>query len=418
METIKIRRLISVLCLGLTIATACDTANNVDLPDEHYFMKLYGEDGDQSGVDMVALPDGNFLLLGNSELNDEKKLDLLKVDPEGQILWQRKYGSITDVAVDIEAIGDGNFVILSSFTNPLNQSSDVKLMRITPNGDKIDSVMYGTTANDFPRSVTPLLDGGFIVSGFSELGENLGFGNIFHYRCTANLVFLDDSNAWISYYGSVGEIDRAIKVFQIEDDRFYVFSYSTQLYPGKLSKNSNFQYYSINATGTANNPAYIGGDTRNLSLSFVCQLSDELAGGFLLLGTEVANGGATDMFVSKLRSDLIFDGIRDDVLGENVFAGTRTQEAVSAAPCLVSPGFLLLSNEKGTSGTNIWLTKIDQSANIQWSVSLGSKGLDDTAAAVRELPDGRILVLGTVVVRANQTKMAFFKLNSNGRLQE
>ena len=77
---------------------------------------------------------------------------------------------------------------------------------------------------------------------------------------------------------------------------------------------------------------------------------------------------------------------------------------------------MLLANEyRLNDHVNISLSKIDQSGNVQWYVSLGSEDKDDRAAAVAELPDGRIFVLGTVVL-GDQSKMALFKLNSAGQL--
>jgi hypothetical protein len=426
MKKLKIHIYLFVGCLYLLMATGCDTENSLESPDKDYFMKLYGEDGDQTGVDMIALNDGNLLLLGNSVLaSGIKKIHLLKVDPEGKIIWQKKYGGTTDEANDIEPMANGNFVILSTFTNPANQSSDLKLIRITPTGDKIDSVIYGTTANEYAQAVTPLLDGGAIVTGATEWAETAGFINIFHYRCNANLVFLEDTDAWDSYHGPVGDIDEGLKVFQITDSVFYVFAYSTQAYSGKQiikqSKKSNFQYYSLNAVGTSNNPAYVGGDERDLRLSFVSKVPNELGGGFLIIGTETTATGATDMFVSKLTSNLAFDPQDHQMgkIGQDIPIGNRVLEAVSATTSLSAPtGYLLLANEMGILGTNIWLTKIDQSARVQWSISLGSGDLNDSAAAIHELPDGKIIVLGTVGIADNQSKMALFKLNSTGRLQD
>ncbi len=70
----------------------------------------------------------------------------------------------------------------------------------------------------------------------------------------------------------------------------------------------------------------------------------------------------------------------------------------------------------GTS--NIWLTKIDLSGKELWSVSFGSDQGDDEVGAVAELPDGKILVLGTVELGDNKKKLTLIKLNSKGQLRK
>jgi hypothetical protein len=156
-------------------------------------------------------------------------------------------------------------------------------------------------------------------------------------------------------------------------------------------------------------------DTRS---SFVCEVPTELGGGILLVGTANRAPGDFSIHVSALKTPLGFTS-QDEGIDAEILIGTVRLEAVSAAPSIrQSSGYLLLANEERTLGTNIWLTKIDQSGRVLWSTSLGSERENDRAAAVRELSDGRIVVLGTVGIADNQSKMALFKLNSNGRLQE
>jgi hypothetical protein len=80
-------------------------------------------------------------------------------------------------------------------------------------------------------------------------------------------------------------------------------------------------------------------------------------------------------------------------------------------------GYLILGNEvRGTGAVNFWLSKIDQSGIILWSSTFGSEGEDDFAAAVHELPDGKIAILGTMGLADNQSKMALIKVNPQGAL--
>jgi hypothetical protein len=125
------------------------------------------------------------------------------------------------------------------------------------------------------------------------------------------------------------------------------------------------------------------------------------------------------MFVARMRSSLSFTNpLQNDATFYNTIPLGRNIRGVSASTCVVGEqGFLLLGNEvRGIGTTNFWLTKIDQSGRVLWSTTFGSEAKDDMAAAVTELPDGKVVVLGTMGLADNQFKIAFIKLNRSGQL--
>lgn len=400
---------------------SCDTDRNIDPPYESHFIKYFGTDENESGVDMILLPDETLLLLGRAE--GSKRIYLVKVDADGNLIWEKYIGSDSDVAKDLEPISNAaNFIILSDYKKTPD-NTDIKLIRIDPNGNKIDSVVYGSPENENSRSITALSDGGFIITGSTEYTSILpkpsnpnDLSDIFHLRCDASLVF--DNVTWKSQYGP-GTIDEGTKVFEFSPSVFYVFGYSNQDHEGSSGK-TNLQYYNVGSGGEINaQPNFLGNFSQDTHASFVMLAPPSFGGGYFLIGTQTNPAGVGGLHVSKLRSPLQFESDDDVQLDQAVSFGTGTQsiEAVSAAPSLASPqGYLLLANETRINGANnISLSKIDQLGILQWNVSLGSEEKNDLAAAVTELSDGKIIVLGTVVI-GDQTKMALFKLNSQGQL--
>jgi hypothetical protein len=403
---------------------ACDTPGNVENPQADYFVKYYGEDGNQTGVDMIILSDGSFLLLGNSDFNSTKRIYIVKADPKGNVIWQKKIGGVADVAKDIEVAADGTFIILAE-DEKLADNTDTKLIRVRADGNVIDSVVYGSPKNDFPKSVTSLLDGGFIITGSTQYDTTKSFNptdpnaysNIFHYRCDANLTF--DKVNWYELYGASDRYDAGTKVMQTGNN-FYVFGYSDAEHGSWPAGKLHLQYYAIESGGIAKSKiGYVGDFNQDTRLSYVIQVPPELGDGFFLIGTETKSNGFISLRVAKLRSPLQFNSANDELLDQEILITGKTLEGISAEASLSPPqGYLLLANEMRSIATNIWLTKIDQSGAQQWSVSLGSEDESDKAAVVKELANGKILVLGTVEIGDNQSKMALFKLNSKGRLQD
>jgi hypothetical protein len=83
-------------------------------------------------------------------------------------------------------------------------------------------------------------------------------------------------------------------------------------------------------------------------------------------------------------------------------------------------GYFALSNIFNSAGTSdMILIKLDVTLQEVWKnpVTFGGDG-DDTAAAVAELSDGHIMVLGTMNLGnpPEQFKIALMKLNSAGQL--
>jgi hypothetical protein len=421
-----------MFCCVLAIASSCDTANNIEDPRESHFIKYYGGDGNQFGVDIELLSDGNVLLLGNSQFSGGKSIYLVKVDPKGEIIWEKTFEGGNEVAVDIEPTSDGNFVILAALEVSAD-NDDIKIYVVSPDGNEIRSASYGSSGNkmETPKSITPLRDGGFIVTGVTVADATVDpdvnpdlYSNIFHYRCDASLSFSNTN--WYEYYGAVDMIDGGVKTFQDPLDDFYVFGYSNQILKQEQQGKITMLYYKIGNGGTTDSDvAILGTDEEDVVMDirtdYVHNVQPELGGGFLVLGTRFEPDGTYAMHAVRLRENLKFDPTRDKQFDESVPIAVATSvESSAAATSLVAPqGFLLLGEELRSVGTkNLSLTKIDQLGQLVWTVSLGSEEENDEAAAVVETSDGKILVLGTIQLGDNQNKMALFKLNSTGRLHD
>jgi hypothetical protein len=413
-------RIYILLYFALGFSFSCDTDSNIESPDGTHFVKYYGADEDEQGVDLLLLQDGTSILLGRA-LTGERRIYLVKIDPAGNILWEKYMGTSSDVAKDIEPTLDGNFVILSNCQNPAD-NIDAKIIKVDSEGEKIDSVVHGSSGIENAQSITPLSDGGFIIAGSTEFSST--DQQIFHFRCDQNLDF--NIPLWEDYYGGdLSEpivISQGTKVFEKSPTEFYVFGYSNMKHAGKdpaaTEAKINLLYYLLGSGGVVNaKPNFLGDADLNTTSSAAIHVQPGIGGGYFVLGTRY-NAGSMSLHASKLRPSLAFTSV-DELLDVQVSVGsTQTFEAVSAAGSQFggAVGFLLLANEyRLNNHINISLSKIDQSGNVQWYVSLGSEDKDDRAAAVAELPDGRIFVLGTVVL-GDQSKMALFKLNSAGQL--
>jgi hypothetical protein len=420
----------------LIAVLSCDTASNVEDPDNFYYIKYFGGDGNQYAVDMVPLQDGSFFILGKyAETAFNADVYLLRVDAEGDLLWETRIGDAADDndvwdAKDIEPTLDGNFVIVTDYVKNSGDSTDIKILKVSPEGTLLDSASFRTRANDVARSVTALPDGGFLVSGMTEYTATFklsnetdpDLGDVLNFRLDANLDFPSTSDWTPQYHGFGSNLDVAVRTVT-SPSGFYVFGYTNSTLSGDLNPNERLGlfYFERSVEGTLARVWYPGNiiNVNDTEIQFVSPVAAALGGGFLVLGTSLNNVGVSEMFVARMRSSLSFTNpLQNDATFYNTIPLGRNIRGVSASTCVVGEqGFLLLGNEvRGIGTTNFWLTKIDQSGRVLWSTTFGSEAKDDMAAAVTELPDGKVVVLGTMGLADNQFKIAFIKLNRSGQL--
>jgi len=414
----KILRVLAVFVAAIVLFS-CDTDRNVTPPYTDYFLKYYGEDGNQQAVDMVVNDDNTFILLGSSSVG--QGIILLKADENGKTLWTKKLGGSTDIPIDIEPTLDGKFVVLSNYQRSAG-NLDITLIRVDGDGNKIDSVSHGTSANDYATSVTAVSDGGFIIAGKTEYNpQPPNRKSLFmHFRCNSSLVFYDDqSGLWhdIDGYGTdaiAGDINGCTKVYQNSSNSFYVFGYSNALTPSNTNNKIQLIYYQLTNEGDQAGVNFLGMPDNDMQSAFVSYVPPALLEGYFVVSTIDKGSSASKLRVSKLKAPLHSTGISDAQFDQNVL-GTLRLEGISAAPSYTAPeGYLVVANQTDDKDqTRILLTKVNQSGDELWSTGYGANK-NDLAAAVAELPNGKIVVLCTIQLDV-QTKMALLKLNSTGQ---
>lgn len=421
--------LILSIAVVIAVMASCETSSNVDSPYSKYFMRYYGGDGYQVAADMIAVGDGNYFLLGTSssianlDLQTDSKIYLVEVDKFGNLLNEYFLGEPGDIAKDIEATQDGNFIILADH-RVSSSNTDIKLIRITRDVAKLDSVIYGSLGLENGKSVTALEDDGFIVTGATEYDSTIllnpgnpdDFSDIFHYRCNSSLQF-DDFN-WYEQEGP-GTLDFGTKSFELNSNEYYVFGSSNQYHSGNPDGKMNLYYSSLDGGGITRNFNFLGDFQLNTESAFVDEVPVQLGGGYLFIGSKLYPTGASSLHAVRLRSNLNFSA-GDEVWDREIPIEARNLTAVSGVSAVNGVfGYLILGTEVGQNDVqNIWLTKIDLNGNLLWSRAFGSHEEDDFAASIMEIEDGRIFVLGTVNLINGQSKLTLFKLNEQGQLME
>ena len=423
-----------VIFILLVIAFGCDTAYNIKPPGKNYFIKYYGGDGNQYAVGLIANSDGTFFILGNSRLATDslQKIYLAKADAQGNLIWQTTYGDAEMEARDF--LIDNNSIVVASNRSPAIGSSNkqIQLIKFDPSngGVGINAVLQFTqqpSANTIVNSISVMSNGDFLVSGntdYTEPGHDHP-QNALHFRTDNN--FVRRVISWRDIDGS-GSFNNITNAFQSPSDTIYFFG-STNASPVGTTDQNFWTFSLLSSSGAPN-----GNSDDNSEFVVGSGVSDEIVTnvrkasfGYLMTGVSIDIGTQNqNLEVLKIvNDDLVFNSsdIHLRYTGRSLGKG-KTPFATS---CISSAGYLTLANSYGIgANSDMMLLKLypDYSTNTlkeMWHepVMLGGEG-DDTAAAVAELANGKIMVLGTMNLGkpAEQYKIALMKLNSQGKLTD
>ncbi len=428
---------------ALLLLCRCDTTRNIDSPAKSFFLKYIGNEGDQTGVDFEINADGTFVLLGTTRVKstDPMQLYVVKADAQGNVIWEKTIGGPLDLeARDIELASDGRIVILgNSFISGSigsGGSRDILLLTLTPDGTEINRQLHGfknavtkADADEDAISVTQTNDG-FIVAGSSDNLVHPADSLIKFFKRDGLILRVNDnltkySSSWADppAYGQ-GSESVTTKIFQLTNNDFYAFGYSKWSQANGSNQNDfDFWYFSLgNAGGVPINGVGSFGSVLNEKLRSVAYVPTQFGGGFFLGGVVTNQGGDDDVYFTRLRSQLSFASSDPNFgpasLGNNL--GQLKNERVSVTVSQ-SSGYFVLANETSTGNNNFFLIKIGVDGKRAWTsqVIYGGQG-DDFIGAVRELPDGKIVVFGTMSIgqQNGEPKMVLIKVNKDGQFAD
>ena len=105
----------------------------------------------------------------------ERDLYLLRVDADGELLWERTIGgSGTEWAKDMVPLEDGGFLLLGE-SNSYNENFDVLVVRIDAGGNEVWSKTLDTGVNESGTAVLKAANGDLLVMAvISYMGDSSG----------------------------------------------------------------------------------------------------------------------------------------------------------------------------------------------------------------------------------------------------
>ncbi len=409
MKQLKFVISIGLFLLSLLLIT-CDTKNNVEPTFKDYFIRYYGEDGNHEAKDLVVATDG-IIILGTETLGLSNRVYLVKTDFSGTVIWNKTLGSATNaVAQDIELIPNGpdagNFAVLANVRKANVDSLAIQLTIISSDGDSLKSLLISRYESQEGKSVTPLLDGGYFITGKVLNADTINvelpipdFEDTFVGRIDENLQPVEYIRIGSASIGS------GVKIFQ-SGSVFHFARYSDELIGVDSEYESNFIFNSfISDPRSPFESGYGGSPTLNEQM---------VSAALSTFNRYVAIGTQSDLDnLNKRVYAVALSGFPGIALEQVILSGQNDYEAVYVAAGATR--FLVLANESNASGfRDIYFRKMDGFLETEFDLRFGAPNNDDRGAAVAELPNGDILILGTMELAGQQDKIALIKVRADG----
>jgi hypothetical protein len=133
------------------------------------WQNIFGDSDEENSGSFVHTSDGGFLLAGTTRsFTTSTQVYLIKVDQNGNKIWEKNFGgSGGDAGKKIIPTKDGNYMILGTTSSKGSGDFDVYLIKVNGNGDIIWDKTHGGPMWDEGTDIAELSDGSFILSGYT-----------------------------------------------------------------------------------------------------------------------------------------------------------------------------------------------------------------------------------------------------------
>lgn len=223
------------------------------------WQRTYGGYSLDEGKAVIVTSDGDFVVAGNTGSFGAGGADIyvLKLDGNGEKIWSRTYGTPQmDHGTDVMETVDGGLVV-AGFTNGLgNGGYDGYLVKLDGDGNLLWERTYGGADWEFLHAVCPAQGGGMVVAGL-KYGDGAGGGR-------AWLMKLDDMGevVWERTYGDSMETT-ANAVVATSDGGYIMAGAAT------VGGNQDAWLVKLNGDGDLGWDERVGGDSAEVATSVV-----------------------------------------------------------------------------------------------------------------------------------------------------
>lgn len=195
----------SYIVTGTSTSFANSTAQaflmKLDKTGTRQWSLAYGDNEIQNGKRVFAVENDGFYCLGqtNSNATGDFNFWMFKTDLNGELLWEKQYGSLGwELIEDAQILKDTSFVLVGSTDATADGLKNSVVIRLNAAGDTIWRHEMVNPGHDRIRDILQISDTSFVVSGTTYNNDSLAmkaFMTCFHF---------DGTQLWTEQYGDNG----------------------------------------------------------------------------------------------------------------------------------------------------------------------------------------------------------------------
>jgi len=183
--------------------------------------KKYGGDEHEYASSIQQTSDSGYIVSGEISGEDpvtfewEEKVWVLKLDADGDIEWQKKYGvsgvsEVEEENSNIQQTSDGGYVLVNSveWEDPVTEDEEghIEVLKLDSNGNIEWQRSYESDGSDYANLIKQTSDGGYIIVG--SIGEE------------DPVTFERENNLWVLKLDADGDIEWQKTYGGSEDDSY------------------------------------------------------------------------------------------------------------------------------------------------------------------------------------------------------
>jgi hypothetical protein len=138
---------------------------------ELLWQRRYGGAATDWSNAIAETADNGLVVVGHTESKGAGGADfwVLKLDADGEPLWDRTFGGTTlDYASAVTTTGEGDIVVAGMTQQADGGGFDIKVLKLTDSGETVWEQGFGGLKNDWVRAVIPTRDGNYALAGYTD----------------------------------------------------------------------------------------------------------------------------------------------------------------------------------------------------------------------------------------------------------
>jgi len=384
-----------------------------------YWAKTYGGSSSDYVNSIQQTTDGGYIVAGYTHSFGAGDSDawILKLDQDGAVTWQKTYGeSDRDYVDSIQQTTDGGYIAGGSTYSFGAGLSDFWVLKLDPNGTVIWQKTYSSynewgVHSDSVESIQQTADGGYIVAGLS-LDQDDGWDDYDFW-----IVKLDDNGdiTWQKRYLDIDWI-HTHSIQQTLDGGYIVTGelWNFYLEPNPPNRfDSDIFVLKLNSSGDIIwNKFYDNG-----SWEYANSIQQTSDGGFIVAG-ETGDSDANTTLIFKLANNGDISW-QKNYAGSDFYYTNAIHQTDDDGDSVSDDGYIVVgstSTDYLDDDHDILVLKVNSSGNIMWQKTYGGSN-NERAGSIIQTSDGGYVIGGlTGAYGAGNSGMLILKISSNGNI--